>query len=151
MLTVEPQLVEAFVDTGEVRLVFWPNLDLGEGSLAAAEAAYCAGDQSPEQFWAMHNRLFTQQREVWTARDRSALLKSYARELNLDEAAFATCLDGSKFRAEITAQDQVRRDEGIRQRPSFRIIGPAQPQGRLAAGGQSFQAFQTLIAQARGN
>ena len=150
MLTVEPQLVEAFVNTGQVRLVFWPNLGLGEGSLAAAEAAYCAGDQDPVRFWAMHYRLFQQQRELWTAQDRNALLKSYARELRLDEPAFAACLDGGKFRPEITAQDQVRRNEGIRQRPSFKIFGPAQPQGRLAAGSQSFQAFQTLIQQARG-
>ncbi len=151
MLTVEPQLVKAFVDTGEVKLVFWPNLDLGEGSLAAAEAAYCAGDQAPEHFWPMHNRLFTEQSQVWNARDRPALLKSYARELGLDEAAFAACLDGGKFRAEITAQDQARRSEGIRQRPSFKIVGPAAPQGRLAAGGQALEAFRTLISQARGN
>jgi protein-disulfide isomerase len=151
VLTVEPQLIEAFVKPGKTRLEFRPVLDFNPRSQVATEAAYCAGDQDPARFWAMHNLLFEQQAELWAASDAAPVVKRFAGELGLRQADFTACLDSGKFKVQVVAHDQARRDAGIRQRPSFRVVGPAQPTGRLAAGSQPFDAFQKLIRDAGGN
>ena len=150
MLTVEPKLIEAYVKTGQVRLIFRPVIDYPPRSQQAAEAAYCVGDQDPRQFWAMHDLLFERQSQLWVASDLAPLVKQLAAELRLNQADFAACLDGGAFKAAVTAADQARRAEGIRLRPSFKIVGPAQADGRLAAGAQPFETFQKLIEEARG-
>lgn len=150
MLTVEPKLIETYVKTGQARLEFRPVLDFNPRSQVATEAAYCAGDQDPAQFWAMHNLLFQKQADLWAAGDVAPVVKGFAKELGLNEAGFAACLDGGKFKAAVTAADTARKAEGIRQRPSFKIAGPAQPTGKLAAGSQPFETFQKLIRDAGG-
>lgn len=87
---------------------------------------------------------------MWSANDVAPVAKRFAGELGLREADFAACLDGGKFKTEVAAADQARRNEGIRQRPSFRIVGPNLPNGKLAAGNQSFEVFQKLIVEAGG-
>ncbi len=151
MLTVEPQLIETFVKTGQARLEFRPVLDFNPRSQIATEAAYCAGDQDPAHFWAMHNVLFEKQAELWAAGDVAPMVKGFAKELGLNAASFAACLDGGKFKAQVTAADTARKAEGIRLRPSFRIVGPVQPNGKLATGSQPFATFQRLIRDAGGN
>ena len=58
--------------------------------MKAAEATHCAGDQG--KYWEMHNRLFTNQREL----SRPDLTK-HAQALGLAAAEFATCLDSGRF------------------------------------------------------
>jgi protein-disulfide isomerase len=147
-MTVEPEIIRDYVDTGQVRLVFRPVLDLGQGSAVGAEAAYCAGEQGAGHFWAMHDLLFERQRDLFSNPDLRALTKEFAAELGLDATAYADCIDRSVPGPEIVGQDQTRREAGIRQRPTFRISGPAQPEGRLVPGAQSFATFRKLIAQA---
>jgi protein-disulfide isomerase len=147
-MTVEPEIIANYVDSGQVRLVFKPVLDHNPASQIATEAAYCAGEQNPALFWEMHDVLFSQQPEFWAAPDKVAAATKYANELDLSPDTFTTCLTEHRYADQITAQDQARRAEGIRQRPSFRIIGPGQPDGRLASGAQPFSNFEQLIAEA---
>lgn len=150
-MTVEPEIIKEYVDSGQVRLVFRPVLDFQPASQIATEAAYCAGEQKPAYFWEMHNLLFERQGRFGAGPDQAALAKEFALIFaGLDQAVFAACLDGDKFGDQIVAQDEARRAAGIRQRPSFRISGPGQPEGRLIAGAQSFSTFQKLIAAAAG-
>jgi protein-disulfide isomerase len=149
-MTVEPELIKTYVETGQAKLVFRPVLDHNPASQTATEIAYCAGAQDPAQFWAMHDLLFERQSEFWSNADKPALARQYAVELGLDDARFAVCMNAGEFSAQITAQDQERRAAGIRQRPSFRVVGPGQPEGRLIPGAQSFATFQELIAEAAG-
>jgi protein-disulfide isomerase len=149
-MTVEPQLIADYVEPGQVRLVFKPVLDYNPSSQIATEAAYCAGEQNPALFWEMHDVLFSRQAEFWTAQDKVAEVQKYANELDLASDTFSACLNDHRYAELIVAQDQARRAEGIRQRPSFRIIGPGQPEGRLVSGAQPFGNFQQLIAEATG-
>ncbi|MBI3162575.1 MAG: thioredoxin domain-containing protein, partial [Chloroflexi bacterium] len=56
----EPQLMETYVADGTVYFVYHSFGDfIGPESTAAAEAAYCAGDQ--EKFWDMHDIIFANQ------------------------------------------------------------------------------------------
>jgi protein-disulfide isomerase len=149
-MTVEPAIIADYVESGQVRLVFKPVLDYNPYSQIATEAAYCAGEQNPALFWEMHDLLFSRQAEFWSAQDKAAEAEKYANELDLSPEAFSACLNGHRYGDQIAAQDQARRDEGIRQRPTFRIIGPGQPDGRLVPGAQPFRNFEELIAEAAG-
>jgi protein-disulfide isomerase len=149
-MTVEPEIIANYVENGEVRMVFKPVLDHNPASQIATEAAYCAGAQNPGLFWEMHDTLFSRQAEFWTAQDKVAKAQEYANELDLAPDAFTACLADHRYADLIIAQDQARRSEGIRQRPSFRIIGPGDPEGRLVSGAQPFGNFQQLFAAAAG-
>ena len=135
MLGAEREIIANEVAAGQVRLVFWPMLDLGPNSLNAATTAFCAGEQDPAAFWAAHDTLFANQGEVYGA-DRQYFV-DVAAGLGLDATAFAACYDGETVRDLIAALDAARREAGIFNRPTFdlngqRLIG-AQPYDTFAA------------------
>jgi len=121
---------------GKVRLVFrdFP-LSTHRFARKAAEAARCASEQG--KFWPYHDKLFENQPRLDIPD-----LKRYARELNLDQTAFEACLEGGKYRDEVTKdlRDGIR--AGVSATPTFFI------NGRPLTGAQPFPAFQALIEKA---
>lgn len=142
MQGAEQELIAGPVATGELRLVFWPMLDLGPNSTNSAIAAFCAGEQDPAAFWHVHDRLYGDQRNVYVA-NRDYFLGTID-GLGLDDAAFATCYDGEEMRQFLETLDQTRRDNGVRVRPTFDIAGPTGEPERIF-GSQSFEAFNAII------
>ena len=89
MLGAEQEIIANHVLNAQVRLVFWPMLDLGPNSANAAAAAFCAGEQDPAAFWAFHDTLFENQGDVYGA-DRDYFVTTAA-GLGVDRAAFEAC------------------------------------------------------------
>jgi protein-disulfide isomerase len=139
VLQVEPQLVEEYVRSGQMRLVFRPILNHGQRSLRTSEAAVCALEQG--QFWPMHDLLFARLDELWSIPEAElpALMTRYAVELGLDEQRFGQCLAAGKALAQVQAWDAEQRAQGIRQQPTF-VINDV----RLL-GFQPFAVFQQTI------
>jgi protein-disulfide isomerase len=138
VLGAEREIIANEVAAGQVRLVFWPMLDLGPNSLNAAATAFCAGEQDPTAFWAAHDTLFENQRDVYGA-DRQYFL-DVAAGLGLDATAFAACYDGAAVRDQIAALDAARREAGIFNRPTFDL------NGQRLIGAQPYDAFATAIS-----
>lgn len=143
MQGVEQDLIAGPVAAGDVKLVFWPMLDLGPNSTNSAVAAYCAGEQDPAAFWQVHDRLYEDQPRVYFAM-RDYYLQT-VQGLGLDEAAFAACYDGPEIRAILEELDQTRRDNDVRVRPTFDIAGPGGEPERIF-GSQSLAVFEAIIA-----
>ena len=137
MLGAERDIVANHVESGEVRLIYWPMLDLGPNSENAAVAAFCAGEQDPSHFWAYHDTLFENQGSVYLA-GRDFFVETAA-ALGLDGASFEACYDGDATRALVNDLDEARRSAGIRQRPTFDI------NGRLLLGAQPYETFAAAI------
>lgn len=139
MLTVEPTLIERYVATGQLRLVFRPVLNHAERSLRTSEAAACAADQG--RFWAMHELLFERQDTVWATSpaDLPALMRGYAAEIGLDTAAFDACVADGAALALVQALDAEQRLRGITVQPIFEIGD------RRLVGIQSVETFEALI------
>ncbi len=137
----EEALIQAYVATGKVYFVYHSMGGMiGPESLAAAEAAYCAGDQG--KFWEYHDILFANQTGENVGAFSTKRLVAFADALNLDVKAFKDCLNGHKYRQRAT-QDQVDgRQKGIRATPSFLI------NGKLLEGAQPFEVFQQAIEEA---
>ncbi len=138
MLGAEKDIVNNHVLTGQVKMVFWPLLDLGPNSENAAAAAFCAGEQDSAQFWAFHDALFEDQPNVYTA-DRG-YFTGLAAAKGLDGAAFEACFDGAETRALLAQLDETRRGAGVRQRPTFDV------NGQRLFGAQPYETFATIIA-----
>lgn len=138
MLGAERDIIANHVLAGQVKLVYWPMLDLGPNSENAAVAAFCAGEQDPAQFWAYHDALFEDQGSVYLA--RRGFFVDLAAELGLDGPAFETCYDGDATRALLEELDNARREAGVSQRPTFDV------NGLRLAGSQSYEIFAEVIA-----
>jgi len=98
----------------------------------AAEAAACAREQG--KFWEMHDRLFDAK-----GRLEIADLKIYARDIGLDGAAFASCLDSGRNESRWKADKAAAEGYGITGTPAFFI------NGRLVPGARPFETFADII------
>ena len=140
-----PQIIEMYVDTGQVRYIFrdFP-LPSHDGAQQAAEAARCAGAQGAYAYWEMHDRLFAGQ-DKWAAREAEEVVATfavYAGELGLEAAAFQQCLASGLY-SEQVQQDQLEGYEaGVEGTPSFFI------NDQFAAGAYGFETFQQMIEAA---
>lgn len=135
MLGAEQDIIANHVAPGDVRIVYWPMLDLGPNSTNAATAAFCAGEQDPAAFWRMHDHLFGNQRDLYLAR-RDFFVQT-ATDLGLDGPTFESCYDSRATRDLLEELDAARRADGVFQRPTFdvgdeRLVG-AQPYDTFAA------------------
>jgi protein-disulfide isomerase len=133
VLGTSPDIVANYVETGKVKMIFWPMLDYGQPSINSTLAATCVGQQDPKLFWQMHELLFQNQRELWEA-DRGYFV-STAVSLSADQATFEACYDDPATLAEVTALDELRHERGIRSRPTFDI------NGNILAGSLPYETF----------
>ncbi len=100
----EQPIVDNYVNTGKVQLVYRDYAFLGPESTTSAEASWCAGDQG--KFWQYHDYLFNYIWDNYYAKNKSgenvgafsdANLKSFAQKLGLDTTTFNSCLDSGKY------------------------------------------------------
>ncbi|MCP4428062.1 MAG: thioredoxin domain-containing protein [Chloroflexi bacterium] len=140
MLGAEPEIIANYVETGQVKLIFWPILNHGNPSVFATLAAECVGRQSEAAFWEAHQRLFENQRDLWRA-DRDYFVET-AVALGADQSAFEACYDNPNTLAHIQNLDEIRRQWGIFSQPTFDV------NGRIFSGAQPFSVFEQVFAEA---
>lgn len=106
-------------------------LEIHSEAFAAAQAAYCAGEQG--SFWKYHDALF--------ALDRFSpeIFKKKASDFNLDMPRFSACMDSEASRTAILADIREAKRLGINSTPTFII------NGRLFRGVSTFEDFQAVI------
>jgi protein-disulfide isomerase len=146
---VEPALVEAYIATGQVYFIFRSMGEfIGAESAAAAEAAYCAGDQ--DKFWEMHDTIFTN----WNGENAGAFsnrrLIDFADSIALDMDEFRSCFNGGSYSGQVQ-QDQIDgRQAGVNATPSFLFsytVG-GQEKTELIRGLIPFEQFQQRVEAA---
>jgi len=121
---------------GKIRFVWRNNpLPFHQNAPLAHNAAMEAFDQGgSEKFWAFHDKLFENQRELTRPN-----LETWAQELGLDMGQFRAALDNTEHAATITADQAVATRIGARGTPHFVI------NGRKIAGAQPFERFKEII------
>jgi protein-disulfide isomerase len=111
-----PQLKEAYIDTGKVRLVYKQISD-EEESRIEAEASLCAHDQG--KFWPFVSLLFDK-KEEW-GRGENETFDEYVNELGLDEDEFSACLKNNAHRTQIEQDFDEGKRLGVSGTPTFFI------------------------------
>lgn len=143
MLGTEPEIVQAYVETGKARIIFWPVLNHGDPSVLSTLAAECVARQDIDAFWRIHHTLFLNQLELWSA-ERSYYVNA-AEEAGVERAAFEACYDSGDALEHVMGLDATRRERGIYTQPVFDV------NGEIFYGSQSFSAFSQVIEAALAN
>jgi len=140
----EPQLVQNYVQTGKVRMVFRDFAFLGVESTAAAQAAQCANDQG--KLWAYHDALYAakvaDEQKGGNENDgfynRAEFVK-LAQQVGLDANTFASCIDSNKEAAYVAQEKTSAGAVGVNSTPTFYV------NGQQILGAQPYSQFQTMI------
>ncbi|MCZ6806579.1 MAG: thioredoxin domain-containing protein [Deltaproteobacteria bacterium] len=134
---VEPTLKAVQDKYGKDVRVVWMNnpLPFHKNAKAAANAALEAQAQKGDKgFWAMHEKLFANQRELTKEN-----LEKFARELGLNMKKFKAAIEGDKYASTIQKQQTLSQSLGARGTPAFFI------NGRNLRGAQPLPAFEAVI------
>lgn len=113
-------IIEDYIKTGKVKLVFKDFPLNGPDSILAAEAAYCADEQ--EKYWQYHDELYKNwggERTGWVTRES---LEKFATTVNLNLDEFNKCLDNHKYHNKVNALYEFGKDVGIDATPSFLVF-----------------------------
>lgn len=121
LFETEKQLIEEYVTTGKMRLVFrdFP-LSFHPTARPSAEAAECAGEQG--KYWAYHDALYTNQAEVVKGGYDYTKL---AGQLGLNTTQFKNCVDTRQYQAEVEQDYQDGVAAGVAGTPTTFINGTA--------------------------
>jgi protein-disulfide isomerase len=148
-LQTEEQLINTYVATGKVYFVYRSFGEfIGAESRAAAEAAYCAGDQN--KFWEMHDFLFTNHTGENVGDYTNRRLLAFAEKIGLDMGAFRDCLNSGKYSSRVDQDFADGRAAGVKATPSFVLSYTVNGQtvNELIEGAQPFSEFQSKIEAA---
>ncbi len=135
------QIKTNYVDTGKVKYVVrdYP-LSFHADAQKAAEAAECAGEQ--DKYFEMHDKLFDNQGS-WGS-DASATFKTYASDIGLNAASFATCLDSGAMADEVATDFSAGSAAGISGTPGFWIVSDSGDSKNIS-GAYPYATFQEAI------
>ncbi|HSK78504.1 MAG TPA: thioredoxin domain-containing protein [Thermoanaerobaculia bacterium] len=125
------QVKEKYGD--KVRIVFrqYP-LPMHAEAQKAAEASLCANDQG--KFWQLHDAMFANQGAL-----KVDQLKAKAAELGLNAEAFNSCLDSSKYAAQVAADMKEGSAAGVSGTPAMFV------NGRFINGAVPFEDVASVI------
>ncbi|MGN6483074.1 MAG: DsbA family protein [Thermomicrobiales bacterium] len=124
-LTMEPELIQKYVATGQVRFEFQPMpilsslaLDSPDNeSVRAAEAGFCAAVQN--KFWPFYSLLFSKQTGENVGDFTLEKLIGYAQEGGLDVTTFTTCMTNRTHLQAVLDSRQKGVDAGVSGTPTF--------------------------------
>lgn len=145
-LEMEPELVDRYVEAGQVRLVYRPMAFLGPGSLLAAQVAALVSEQGSDLFWRFHARVFEELHAKGPRFTREGLV-ALAAEVGADTAAIEAGLDQGRYRDVL---GKVRRlaieQEGVRVTPTV-FVGDHKFEG-VPQRAELFALIDRMLAEA---
>jgi protein-disulfide isomerase len=135
-------IVENYIDTGKVNLIFVDLAFLGRDSPKAAAATYCAEEQG--KYWEYHDLLYNTQEGIDSGWANTERLKAFAFSLGLDMELFDSCLDSGKFAKRVQFNINEAKKHGATGTPTFIIINSDGQQQKLV-GAQPYSVFQNIL------
>ena len=138
----EHSLLENYIETGKVKMIFKDFTIIGPDSVKAANGAHCANDQG--KFWQYHDILYnnwTGENNGWASSDN---LLRFAQELELDIEQWSDCMIKSRHSQIISENSKDARDLGITGTPAFFVIGPDNNITKIN-GAQPYENFERVF------
>jgi protein-disulfide isomerase len=137
----EHEIIENFVDTGKVRILFKDFTIIGADSVSAAHTAHCADEQ--EKFWEYHDVLYNNwngENNGWASNDN---LLIFANEIGLDINKLKECNADGRYKSVIEASNEDARLLGLTGTPAFFIISNNDVQKIIGA--QPYEVFENIF------
>ena len=142
-----PQLIELYAASGQVRFVFrdYPLADLHPTAPAGHAAALCIAEQGAPLFWAMHDQLFAGQSEWASLSDNRDYLTGIAEEVGADLDAYQACLDSGRTVPVVDERVAQARQLGFSGTPGFHIVDNRTDEIFEVVGAQPVETFVAAI------
>jgi len=118
----KPKITSNYITKGIAKLYFLDFTWLGDDSITAAQAAYCADDQG--KFNEYHSILYNNQAEIQNGWANMDALKQFAIDLKLNSEMFDECLDSGIHADRVSHNTEVGVSHGVEATPYFFIVGP---------------------------
>ena len=141
-LNTKPDIVTNFIDTGKANLYFVDLAFLGDDSLTASAASYCAEEQG--LYWEYHSSLYSNQRGIDGGWADIPSLIDYAEIIGMDVDEFSSCVDSGKYDESIVFNLEESINNGVQGTPSF-IIVSADGETEMISGPQPYPVFKETI------
>ena len=119
--SIESEIIRRYVATGQVLLKAHQVAFLGSASGKATEAALCADDQG--RFWEYRDALYSRAARSGKIAFKPASLIILAKELGLNEEAFATCLTQNAYAHTVSSDTDRLLQAGVESVPTTLING----------------------------
>ena len=135
------KIVENFVNTDKVKIIFKDFTIIGPDSVSASHFAHCAGEQ--EKFWEYHNILFNNwagENNGWASNNN---LLQFANEIGLDMNELKKCNNENRYKSLIESSNSDARSLGLTGTPAFFIITDSGAQ--KIHGAQSYDVFEEVF------
>jgi len=140
----EQSILENYVETGKVKIIFKDFTIIGPDSIGAANAAHCAGDQG--KFWEYHDELYNQwngENNGWASDEN---LVKFAQNIGLKGDEFEQCMSDGKYKQLVSASSTDAKNLGITGTPAFFVIGPDNQITRIS-GAQPYEVFHNIFQE----
>ena len=138
----EGSIIENYVKTGKVKILFKDFIVVGGDSANAANAVHCANDQ--KMFWSYHSILYNNwdgEDTGWASFER---LHEFANTLELDMDEFSKCMSESKWEELINSSQKDGRIIGVTATPTFFIIDQSNNILKIT-GAQPYAVFEEVF------
>lgn len=139
---VEPLIIENYINTGKVKLVFKDLTIYGNDSVNGAIAAHCAADQN--KYWDLHDHFYENQQAINSGWLSINNIKKFASEVGLDMQQFNACLDARKYYQKVQGNVEQALSIGAGETPTFIIIDSA-GKSKIVKGAQPFSVFKQVL------
>ena len=140
--STEGKILENYVDTGKVKMIFKDYNIIGPDSVNASHGAHCASDQG--LFWEYHDILYSN----WTGENNgwasSENLGKFAQKIGLDLDIWTECMLNGIHSQTILASNEDAKSLELTGTPAFFIIGPDGKTTRLF-GAQPYETFEQIF------
>jgi len=121
VLNMEQDFISQYVDQGFVYYTVSPMAFIGQESVDAALASYCANDQG--KFWEYRNELFINLNGENEGYYSIENLVSYASNAGLDQGKFQVCLSAGEHQTDLNTAEDFADQLGVNSTPSFWVNG----------------------------
>lgn len=139
----KPTIKQDYIDTDKVNLYFVDFTFLGDDSMTAANASYCAEEQG--KYWEYHSHLYSNQGGINEGWASSNNLKMFASDVGLDVVAFDECLDSGKYDDRVAYNTSVGASHGVEGTPAFFIVDNSDGTTERIDGPQPSDIFAGVI------
>ena len=138
----ENQILEEYVNTGKVKMIFKDYNIIGPDSINASHGAHCADDQGA--FWQYHDILYSN----WTGENNgwasSENLLKFAQQADMDVDQWSECMADGLHSKTVVASNEDAKSLELGGTPAFFIIGP-DGETTPIFGAQPFESFEEIF------
>lgn len=140
----EPLIIENYVNTGEVKLVYKHFAVLGQDSITAAKISQCVNEQG--KFWEFNKIVYNNQKgpnSGWASKENLVQFASQIPQINIE--SLNSCVNSTKYDSMINNDLLQAMAYNFAGTPSFIVVKSDGTKPEIIGGAYPFPLFKSVI------